>query len=82
MSAGKLAAQIGHCAEAYWIDMIRNNCLYNNDYKAVIQMTIDINIYNNYINSGITKTICAAKNLYQLLKAKDIAKKLGLIGGS
>lgn len=67
MSAGKLSAQIGHCAEAYWMYLIKN------------KHTIDQSVLDNYVNGSFTKTICSAKNKYQLLKAKDIALELGLI---
>ena len=74
MSAGKLAAQVGHCAEAYWTNLIKNS-MHGEDCF----LNIDIEIYNNYINNSFVKTICEAKNKSHLLKAKTMADELGLI---
>ena len=86
MSPGKLAAQVAHCAEAYWTNMIRNNIQEDwffregfNSYK--VNFDIGKDIYNNYVNASFTKTICGAKNKYQLLKAKEKAEELWLIEG-
>lgn len=67
LTAGKLAAMVGHCAEAYWMNLIANN-------KQVPE-----DIMEHYVKDIFTKTICEAKNLNQLMKASDIAKELGLI---
>ena len=84
LSAGKLAAMVGHCAEAYWTRMIRNHInkvtLNNPDFSPV-SFYIEKNIVENYINGSFVKTICQAKNKNQLLKAKTIAKELGLVEG-
>lgn len=77
MSPGKLAAQVSHCAEAYWTRMIRNNI--NENYHVSFDLQHDI--YDEYINAAFVKTICEAKNLNQLLKAKDKAIEIGLIEG-
>ena len=94
MSAGKLSVQLSHCAEQYWLNLIRKNASGNNendlppglmirreteiiDYS--VEFNLDKEIFENYINNGITKTVCAAKNKYQLLKAVEYAKDLGLI---
>jgi peptidyl-tRNA hydrolase len=77
LSAGKLAAMVGHCSEAYWTNWLRNNT----DVNGHVEGWIDENILNNYVNGIFTKTICEARNKNHLLKAKDIAKELGLIEG-
>ncbi len=91
MSAGKLAAQVGHCAEAYWILMIRDNIDHqvNGLYRALVgkadyetnHILIDQDEYEQYINGSFVKTICEAKNKNHLLKAKTIADELGLVEG-
>lgn len=76
LSAGKLAAMVGHCAEAYWTNMIKD--MVENE-RCIIH--IDPDLYDNYINDKFVKTICEAKNLNQLLKARDMALELGLVEG-
>lgn len=76
LSAGKLAAMVGHCAEAYWINLIKESM-----YGGECFLNIDKDIYEQYINGIFTKTICEAKNLNHLMKAKEIAEKLGLVQG-
>ena len=46
-----------------------------------ITVEIDKEVWNNYINDIFTKTICEAKNLNKLLKAKEMALELGLVEG-
>lgn len=81
MTPGKLAAQVAHCAEAYWTRMIRNNCneRQNNIYLSMVGVPAEE--YDNYVNGSFVKTICEARNKNQLLKAKDKAIELGLIEG-
>ena len=84
LSAGKLAAMIGHCAEAYWTNLIRNKSnfeLKGSQDIIYATITLDKNIYDNYINDKFVKTICEAKNLNQLLKARTMALELGLVEG-
>ena len=84
LSAGKLAAMVGHCAEAYWTNLIRNKLDFElKGSQDIIYATIalDKNIYDNYINDKFIKTICEAKNLNQLLKARTMALEFGLVEG-
>lgn len=131
MSPGKLAAQVAHCAEAYWTSKIRNNTIkyYENKHPAILtngrrqmyaradlddlakaaydkgepfffaskaggvfdlsepiyhyvsDFIIDNAIYEEYVNASFVKTICGAKNKFQLLKAKALAEELGLVEG-
>ena len=82
LSLGKLAAQVGHCAEAYWTRLIRNNIIgqviETNDYRTDC-IDIDKDTYEQYINGSFVKTICEAKNKNHLLKAKIKAEELGLV---
>ena len=43
---------------------------------------IDADVWDGYVNGIFTKTICEARNLNNLMKAKAIAEELGLKEGS
>ena len=79
LSSGKLAAMVGHCAEAYWMKMLQNGhwLLAGNTFRS--EVFIDGDVFNQYINGIFTKTICEARNKNHLLKAKTIAEELGLV---
>ena len=80
MSAGKLAAQVGHCAEAYWTQMLRGSSkLSSGNYGIVVK--IPAGVYEQYINGAFVKTICEARNKNHLLKAASMAEDLGLTEG-
>lgn len=82
MSPGKLAAQVAHCAEAYWMNFIRSHSDFidcSDDYRCSAR--IQGGIFDNYINGSFVKTICEAKNKNKLLKAKTMAEELGLVEG-
>ena len=97
MSAGKLAAQVAHCAEAYWtkllIEHLSNVSIFSQhiddnfnitkeNEKAIInQMLIDKDIVDEYLKGEFTKTVCEARNKTHLLKAKTMAEVLGLKEG-
>lgn len=78
MSAGKLAAQVGHCAEAYWLRLIQNG-LNESDGNFAVNFSLPCDVVNEYINGAIVKTICEARNKNHLLKAKTMAEELGLV---
>lgn len=82
MSPGKLAAQVSHCAEAYWTRGLRRFAKLLDDYAGYeIHGIIDKEIFDGYINGAFTKTICQARNKNHLLNAKKMADELGLIEG-
>lgn len=84
MSPGKLAAQVAHCAEAYWTRKIRSKAHKLPDSRNGLYTYSDVfekDEYEQYINGSFVKTICEARNKNQLLKAKDNAVELGLIEG-
>lgn len=83
MSAGKLAAQVGHCAEAYWTMGYRNSKpVYNEELEMYLfKSAVDKYIYEDYICASFVKVICQARNKNHLLKAKVIAEEMGLIEG-
>ena len=35
LSAGKLAAMVGHCAEAYWTNLIKNKYCFDNNIPLI-----------------------------------------------
>lgn len=79
MSPGKLAAQVAHCAEAYWLCGLRRNVKFIDDYIGYgIHGLIDKDIMDEYVNDKFVKTVCEARNKNHLLKAKTIAEDLGL----
>lgn len=79
MSPGKLAAQVAHCAEAYWTNGIRNSVKPHSDDYYMFDGLIYKPIYDGYVNGRFTKTICEAKNKNHLLKAVGLAEELGLV---
>ncbi len=81
MSPGKLAAQVAHCAEAYWLDELRQTFDMTN-WGYICHPVIKREVFDEYICGPIVKTICEAKNKTHLLKAKTIAEGLGLVEGS
>ena len=97
MSPGKLAAQVAHASWACLSTQIRDclrtpnydnkNAIQRNDNCFEIPIkswSINLEISDDVIHwfTGIfTKTICEAKNLNQLLKAKIVAEELGLKEG-
>jgi peptidyl-tRNA hydrolase len=86
LSSGKLAAMVGHCAEAYWTRLLKNgDAGYRYKYYDAIEyfnVELDKEIFDQYINGAFVKTICQAKNLNNLKKAEKIAtEELNLVKG-
>ena len=80
MSSGKLAAQVSHASMAFLTNKIRAHLLKVGDhYEAFLNFNNDI--VEGWINGAFTKTVCEAKNKYQLMKAITIAEELGLKEG-
>lgn len=89
MSPGKLAAQVSHASLAFLTKKLQKpqnayNVCRNGDevlyYVSYIQLEKDV--YEQWICGTFTKTICEAKNRYQLEKAITIANELGLKEGT
>lgn len=87
LTAGKLAAQVGHAAELYWLELFKSSLFHDtlefdrkgNKFKKIcIECDVDPEVWSDYINGIYTKTICESRNLGHLLKAKAIADELGL----
>ena len=80
MTHGKLAAQIGHCCEIYWLRKIQNS-LQKQEHLYHTEIDLPVDETEGYILNRIVKTVCQCKNLNQLLKAKAICEELGLKEG-
>lgn len=93
MSPGKLAAQVAHASMAWLTSEIRSRYAIG-DYETGfddhsdpstayyhIPVNIDKDIFDGWINGSFTKTVCEAKNLNGINKAKQIADEMGLKEG-
>lgn len=94
MSPGKLAAQVAHASMAWLTSELRSKYAAG-DYEERlddknghqtayyhIPVNIDKDIFDGWINGSFTKTVCEAKNLNGINKAKQIADEMGLKDGS
>lgn len=80
MGPGKLAAQVSHASMAFLTNYIRNYGKFSDYYYECI-LTLDKDIFEQWIDGPFTKTVCQAKNKNQLMKAVTIAEELGLKEG-
>lgn len=80
LSPGKLAAMVGHAAEGYWLALLKASVHARNEAAGceVCHLDVDASIWDNFIESIRTKTICECRNRSQLEKAKSIGLELGL----
>ena len=81
MSTGKLMAQVGHCAEAYWTRLIEKGIKESVSEDYTCEVVIQKDIFEQYLEGSFVKTICEARNKNHLLKAKTIAEDMGLKEG-
>lgn len=81
MSPGKLATQIAHASSAFLIEMIRDSWPEKAQGFYHVNYRLDEDIYGNWINNGVTKVVCGARNKSKLKKAIEKAKGLGMIEG-
>lgn len=81
MSPGKMSAQVGHASMAFFTHMLKmaDKVKIGNHYRTVLN--IDETLYEQWLCGIFTKTICEAKNAYQLLKCVKMAEDLGLQEG-
>lgn len=94
MSPGKLAAQVAHASMAWLTSELRSKYTAGNYEERLddknghqtayyrIPVNIDKDIFDGWINGSFTKTVCEAKNLNGINKAKQIADEMGLKEGS
>ena len=80
MGPGKLAAQVSHASMAFLTNYIRNYGKFSNYYYECV-LTLDKDMFEQWIDGPFTKTVCQAKNKNQLMKAVTIAEELGLKEG-
>ena len=73
MSPGKLSAQVAHASMAFLTNWIRENADEDGHIDAWINHDSLV-----WIQGIFTKTVCQAKNRFQLEKAITIANELGL----
>ena len=78
LSPGKLAAQCCHGSMAFLLKFIRKNTAEDGRIDTWFD---DLGVLNNWIKGIFTKVILQAKNKNQLLKAKTMAKELGMKEG-
>lgn len=81
MSPGKLAAQVSHASIAFLIEKLywgskevvreRDGLMYH------IGISLDRDLFHNWIAEAETKVVCRAKNKNDLLKAVKMAEELG-----
>lgn len=81
MSPGKLAAQVSHASSAFLIEMIRDSWPEKVQDFYQVNYRLDKDIYDDWINDGVTKIVCGARNKGKLEKAIEKAKELGMIEG-
>lgn len=82
MGPGKLAAQVAHAAMAFLTFPMREpdavrDC--GDRYERTV--SLDRETYEQWVCGIYTKTVCAAKNRNQLLKAVSLAEEQGLQQG-
>lgn len=74
-----MAAQVAHAAMAFLTSVLRDSAKPIEDevgfYEA--KMTIDADIFENWINGSFTKTVLKAKNKNQLMKVVKMVEELG-----
>ena len=80
MGPGKLAAQVSHASMAFLTNYIRNYGKFSDYYYECI-LTLDKDMFEQWIDGPFTKTVCQAKNKNQLMKAVTIAEELGMKEG-
>ena len=81
MSPGKLAAQVAHASFAFISRQMQNADTWDENNTTHVEVSVPTDVYKEWFCGIFTKTVCEAKNLKQLLKAKLIAEELGLKEG-
>jgi len=54
LSAGKLGAMVAHCAEGYWLWLIKRN-LMEQDGRVHVSFDLDREIYDDYLKAALQK---------------------------
>lgn len=83
MSPGKLAAQVSHASNAWLMHQIQTVAekTGDDDQSYTAFLNIDKETFEGWISDICTKTVCQAKNRYQMEKVIQVAEALGLKEG-
>lgn len=73
MSLGKLAAQVSHASSAFLIEMIRDSWPEKAQGFYQVNYRLDEDIYDNWINDGVTKVVIEENQKKPLRKLKNQA---------
>ena len=79
MSAGKLASQVAHASMAFIVNRLEVEPTLDTEVEA--SFTMPVEVWTDWFNDSITKTVCAAKNRNQLMRAISLAEEQGLREG-
>lgn len=79
MSPGKLAAQVSHASIAFLLEKLYWGSKEVDGLMYHIGISLDRDLFHNWIAEAETKVVCRAKNKNDLLKAVKIAEELGLL---
>lgn len=77
MSPGKLAAQVSHASIAFLLEKLYWGSKEVDGLMYHIGISLDRDLFHNWIAEAETKVVCRAKNKNDLLKAVAMAKELG-----
>lgn len=80
VSPQKMAVMVSHASMAFLSTMIRKNATKAED-KYHVEIDMDSEIFENWLNDAFTKVLLAAKNLNDLNKAVKKANDMGLKEG-
>lgn len=87
MSPGKLAAQVSHASMAFLTTAVRHetpkvvHIHAGQEFYQTNNISIPKLLYDEWIDDSFTKVICGARNKSRLLKAIDLAQKMGMREG-
>lgn len=79
MSPGKLAAQVSHASIAFLIEKLywgSKEIIRERD--GLIGISLDRDLFHNWVAESETKVVCGARNKERLLQAVEMAKELGM----
>lgn len=81
MSAGKMATQVAHASQAYFITLLQRGILEEQDDKIICRTTYDKDVFNGWICGAFTKCCLQVKNENQLKKVVQRLEENGFVNG-
>lgn len=78
MSPGKLAAQVSHASIAFLLEKILWGSKEVVRERDHMDISLDTDLFHDWITGAETKVVCRAKNKDDLLRAVEAAKELGM----